>query len=266
MREVGEGREKVARLCAFVPVFCAKHSRCRETLSSGHHGVRFPFLFGALRCGAMVRAQASLRCRGEGLRDSPDPQEGEDGDQGEAEHVARGDAQHFVHFATGRQTFEIATALGVECEENGRQEQELTHAQAAVTVEHDRGEGAGHGEQTEQQIEPMAGRSPDEDNEGAFPDSAVVVDVAQVVHHEQGVDHSADADAEQEGRGGETAGEGEEGADHRDDAEEHEDQDVAQREATQVGGVEEGACHAGAARQHKTGEQCQWRDGKCAQE
>lgn len=117
----GGGRGKVARLCAFVPVFCAKHSRCRETLSSGHHGVRFPFLFGVLRCGAMVRAQASLRCRGEGLRDSPDPQEGDDGDQGEAEHVARGDAQHFVHFATGWQTFEIATALAVEHEENGRQ-------------------------------------------------------------------------------------------------------------------------------------------------
>ena len=68
-----------------------------------------------------MRATASLRCRGEGLRDSPDPQEGEDGDQGEAEHVARGDAQHIVHFAAGRQTFEIVTALAVEREENGRQ-------------------------------------------------------------------------------------------------------------------------------------------------
>ena len=69
-----------------------------------------------------MRAPASLRCRGGGLRGSPDPQEGDDGDQGEAEHVARGDAQHFVHFAAWRQTFEIATALAVECEENGRQE------------------------------------------------------------------------------------------------------------------------------------------------
>ena len=97
-----------------------------------------------------MRAPASLRCRGGGLRDSPDPQEGEDRDLGEAEHVARGDAQHFVHFTTGRQTFEITTALVVEREENGRQEQEPTHAQTVGkgfrTVEHDRGEGAGHGE------------------------------------------------------------------------------------------------------------------------
>ena len=68
-----------------------------------------------------MRAPASLRCRGGGLRASPDPQEGDDCDQGEAEHVARGDAQHFVHFAAGRQTFEIAIALAVEREENGRQ-------------------------------------------------------------------------------------------------------------------------------------------------
>ena len=40
---------------------------------------------------------------------------------------------------------------------------------------------------------------------------------------------------------------------------------TSQREATQVGGVEEGACHAGGARQHKAGEQCQWRDGEAAQ-
>ena len=66
VREVGEGRGKVARLCAFVPVFCAKRSRCRGALLSGHHGVRFPFLFGALRCGAMVRAPVSLCCRGGG--------------------------------------------------------------------------------------------------------------------------------------------------------------------------------------------------------
>ena len=154
MREVGEGRGKVARLCAFVPVFCAKHSRCRETLSSGHHGLRFPFLFGVLRCGGDCEGAALSTLPRRGLRGSPDPQEGDDGDQGEAEHVARGDAQHFVHFAAGRQTFEIATALAVEHEENGRQEQEGTHAQAAEeafgTVEHDRGEGAGYGEQTEQ--------------------------------------------------------------------------------------------------------------------
>ena len=85
----------------------------------------------SVRCvvGAIVRAPASLRCRSEGLRDSPDPQEGDDGDQGEAEHVARGDAQHFVHFTTGRQTFEITAALAVEREENGRQKQERPHAQ-----------------------------------------------------------------------------------------------------------------------------------------
>ena len=216
-----------------------------------------------------MRAPASLRCRGGGLRDSPDPQEGEDGDQGEAEHVARGDAQHFVHFAAGWQTFEITTALAVERKENGRQKQERTHAQtteeAFGTVEHDRGEGAGHGEQAEQEVEPVACRAPDEHNQCAFSGSAVVVDVAQVVHHEQRVDHGADAYAEQEGRSGETAGEGKEGADHRDDAKEHEDEHVAQREATQVGGVEEGACHAGGARQHKAGEQCLWRDGKGAQ-
>ena len=100
--------------------------------------------------GAIVRGPASLRCRGGGLRDSPDPQEGDDGDQGEAEHVARGDAQHFVHFTTGRQTFEITAALAVERKENGRQKQERPHAQTTGetfgTVEHDRGEGAGHGE------------------------------------------------------------------------------------------------------------------------
>ena len=43
--------------------FCAKHSRCRETLSSGHHGVRFPFLFGVLRCGG--------DCEGAGLSTLP---------------------------------------------------------------------------------------------------------------------------------------------------------------------------------------------------
>ena len=32
-----------------------------------------------------------------------------------------------------------------------------------------------------------------------------------------------------------------------------------------MGGVEEGACHAGGARQNEPGEQCQWRDGKGAQ-
>ena len=265
----GRGEEKSPVCARLFPCFAQSirvaEGRCRVGITV----CVFPSC--SVRCvvGAIVRAQASLRCRGGGLRDSPDPQEGDDGDQGEAEHVARGDAQHFVHFAAGWQTFEIATALAVEREENGRQEYERPHAQAAEvafgTVEHDRGEGAGHGEQTEQQIEPMAGRSPDEHNQRAFPGAAVVVDVAQVVHHEQGVDHGADADAEQEGRGGETAGEGEEGADHRDDAEEHEDEHVAQREATQVGGVEEGACHAGSARQHKAGEQCQWRDGKGAQ-
>ena len=89
------------------------------------------FLSCSVRCvvGAIVRAPASLRCRGGRLRDSPDPQEGDDGDQGEAEHVARGDAQHFVHFTTGRQTFEITTALAVERKENGRQKQERPHAQ-----------------------------------------------------------------------------------------------------------------------------------------
>ena len=92
------------------------------TLPSGHHGVRFPFSFGVLRCGGDCEGAALSTLRRRGLRGSPDPQEGDDGDQGEAEHVARGDAQHFVHFTAGRQTFEIATALAVEHEENGRQE------------------------------------------------------------------------------------------------------------------------------------------------
>ena len=117
----------------------------------GASGACFFSLLGVQRCGIDRGSAGGLSTLPRRVApDSADPQEGDDRDQGEAEHVARGDAQHLVHFTTGRQTFEITTALAVERKENGRQEQERTHAQTAGegfrTVEHDCGEGAGHGE------------------------------------------------------------------------------------------------------------------------
>ena len=116
----GEGKSPVcARLFpCFAQSIRVAGRRCRVGITV------CAFLSRSVRCvvGAIVRAPASLRCRGGRPRDSPDPQEGNDGDQGEAEHVARGDAQHFVHFTTGWQTYEITIALAVERKENGRQE------------------------------------------------------------------------------------------------------------------------------------------------
>lgn len=117
----GRGEEKSPVCARLFPCFAQSirvtGRRCRVGITV----CVFPSCSVCCVVGAIVRAPASLRCRGEGLRGSPDPQEGDDGDQGEAEHVARGDAQHFVHFAAGWQTFEIAIALAVEREENGRQ-------------------------------------------------------------------------------------------------------------------------------------------------
>lgn len=114
----GRGEEKSPVCARLFPCFAQSIRVAGRRCRVGITVCVFPSC--SVRC--VVGAQASLRCRGGGLRDSPDPQEGYDGDQGEAEHVARGDAQHFVHFAAGWQTFEIATALAVEREENGRQE------------------------------------------------------------------------------------------------------------------------------------------------
>ena len=205
------------------------------------------------------------------MRNSPLEQE-EDGhgDHGEAQHIARGDAQHAVHFAAGRHLGELATAERVADEEGREEEQAECQFPQRGGEERRREEhgriGASDGDKPQEEVEAMAGFAPDEDNEGAFARTAVVVDVANVVDHQERVDHRAHAEAEQQGGQRDFAREGEEGAHHRNDAEKEEDEEVAHGAAAEVGGVEEGGAHAGRAGQEQTGEEMQRRDGEGTQQ
>ena len=110
------------------------------------------------------------------------------GDHGEAQHIARGDAQHAVHFASGRHLGELPTTECVADEEAGEEEQADSQLPQRGGEERRREEhgrkGASDGDEPQEEVEPMAGFAPDEDNEGAFARAAVVVDVANIVHHQ----------------------------------------------------------------------------------
>ena len=119
-----------------------------------------------------------------------DLEQEEDGhsDHGEAQHIARGDAQHTVHFAAGRHLGELPTTECVADEEAGEEEQADSQLPQRGGEERRREEhgrkGASDGDEPQEEVEPMPGFAPDEDNEGAFARAAVVVDVANVVHHQ----------------------------------------------------------------------------------
>ena len=233
--KVGKLGRKVVRYFSIVPRFCS----C---------GVR---VFGRLRL---------------------DLEQEEDGhgDHGEAQHITRGDAQHTVHFAAGRHLGELPTTECVADEEADEEEQADSQLPQRGGEERRREEhgrkGASDGDEPQEEVEPMSGFAPDEDNEGAFARAAVVVDVANVVHHQQGVDHRAHAETEQERGERDFAREGEEGADDRHKAEKEEDEEVAHGAAAEVGGVEEGAGDARHACRQESDEEVQGRDRKGAQQ
>ena len=93
-----------------------------------------------------------------------------------------------VHFAAGRHLGELPTAECVADEEADKEEQADSQlpkrgGEECRREEHGR-KGASDGDEAQEEVEPMAGFAPDEDNEGAFARAAVVVDVANVVHHQ----------------------------------------------------------------------------------
>ena len=83
------------------------------------------------------------------------------GDHGEAQHIARGDAQHTVHFAAGRHLGELPTAECVADEEADEEEQADSQLPQRGGEERRREEhgriGASDGDEAQEEVEPMPG-------------------------------------------------------------------------------------------------------------